>query len=136
MEKVVGKRTLSHRGRDTVDVFGAYRRLGPPLTLQAEPHSLRRGVLTLRVHGAAWLTELSFMLPQLKHRLNQSVGREVVQDVRLQAGAPPPPRKRPLPRLSPEDLEKVERWGAQIRDPEVRAAVLRAAARDMARKRS
>lgn len=137
--QVVGRRSRSGRGRgrDTLAVFDAVRRLGPPLTRQAEPTGFRAGLLTLKVFGSVWMTELSFMIPTLKARLNRTIGREVVQDVRLVAG--PPARRTgargPLPPLTPEELDKVERWGAEITRPEVRAAVLRAASRHLARNR-
>lgn len=123
------------RGRTVLAVFRAFQGLGPPLTRRAEPVWFGSGVLTLRVFGSTWMTELSFMTEEIAARLNKQLGRELVTSVRLRAGAPPPwvddaPRR---PKLSPAQLEKVESWGAQVPRPEVKSAVMRAAAASLAR---
>jgi hypothetical protein len=120
--------------RSTVQVFEAFHRLGPPLTRQCEPVSYRYGALTLRVFGAAWMTELSFLEGEVRQKLNRLLGRERVKRVRFVAGRPralPPPAG--PPRLTDAQLAKVEAWGAMVERPELRAALMRAAARAIGR---
>lgn len=123
------------RGRPVLRVFRAFQALGPPLTRRAEPVWFGSGVLTLRVFGSAWMTELSFLTDSLAARLNQVLGDDLVQSVRLRAGPPRPwvDDEKRAPKLSPRQLEQVETWGAQIRRPEVKAAVMRAAAAHLAK---
>jgi len=122
-------------GKKAVRVFEQFRRLGPPLSRQCEPSSYRRGTLTLRVYGAAWLMELSFLEPEIRKRINQGLGDEDVKTIRFVGGAPrddyEPPRG--PPKLDPEALERVEALGAMVARPEVKAAVMRAAARHLGR---
>jgi len=124
-----GEGRTFRRGRRVLRVFRAFQSLGPPLTRRAEPVWYGRGVLTLRVFGSAWMSELSFMTDDIAARLNRILGHDWVESIRLRAGPPAPWEEgRSQPRLTPAQLERVERWGAEIRRPEVKAAVMRAAA--------
>ncbi|MGF1509231.1 MAG: DUF721 domain-containing protein [Myxococcota bacterium] len=127
----------SVRSRQTVQVFDAFQRLGPPLTRQCEPLSFRYGTLMLRVFGAVWITELSFLEPEIRGRLNRVLENDRVKRIRFVAGAPRP-SSAPLlpPRLTSSQLEQIEAWGAQVSEPSVRAAFMRAAARTMGHTRS
>jgi hypothetical protein len=123
------------RGRKVLKVFQAFQGLGPPLTRRAEPIWFGDGVLTLRVFGSTWMTELSFMTDEIAERLNRRLGQAWVTSVRLRAGPPAAwgddaPRR---PKLSPAQLERVEALGAEVRRPDVKAAVMRAAAASIAR---
>ena len=123
------------RGRKVLKVFQAFQGLGPPLTRRAEPVWFGNGVLTLRVFGSAWMTELSFMTDEIAERLNRRLGHDWVTSVRLRAGPPAPwgddgPRR---PKLSPAQLDRVEALGAEVHRPKVKAAVMRAAAASIAR---
>ncbi|MEM6861965.1 MAG: DUF721 domain-containing protein [Myxococcota bacterium] len=127
--------TIRGPGKMAVRVFEQFRRLGPPLTRQCEPSSYRRGCLTLRVYGAAWLMELSFLEPEIRKRLNQGLGKETVKTIRFVGGAPRHDWEAPLgpPKLDPEALARVEALGAMVPRPGVKAAVMRAAARHLGR---
>lgn len=115
-------------------VFASFMRIGPPITDHAEPAYLKHGILTLTVGESAWLTELTFLRPQIIDRLNQGLAKPAVHDIRLRLGRlmkrTPPARARP-PVLSAEQAAKVESWGALIPGEEVRRAVMRAAARSL-----
>jgi hypothetical protein len=113
-------------------VFRAFSRLGPPITSHAEPVQFRAGLLTVSVDDSAWLTELTFLRPEMLTRLNRMLGAEMVRDVRLrhaplQADAKPAPRPAAPPRLSPEKAQAIETWAADIKSDEIREAMMRAA---------
>lgn len=128
-------RAERRRGALVVKAFAAYERLPPSVVRHSEPVSLRGGVLSVVVDEAAWLTELGFLRAEMMERLNRTLGRDVVRDIRLRQGklfrrraaraAAPPPK--PLPVLAPAQAEAVESWTSDITDPELRASVARAA---------
>lgn len=125
------RRTGSH----SLEVFTAFDKIGPPVTEHAEPVLLRGKILTLRVSGSAWMTELSFLEPRIVARVNEIVGRKVVEGLRLRLGnvrrrAPRTPPKRPL---TAREAAEVEAWTSEIRDDAVRAAVAKAMATSLAR---
>jgi len=104
--------------------------VGPRVAARTEPERLRGGVLTVRVDGAAWLSELTYLKADLRGRLNARLGEDVVREIRLVPGtvsprvaAPPaaPPRETPL---DPVEVAAAEAAAAVIPDPELRAAVL------------
>lgn len=130
-----GEGHTHRRGRKVLRVFAAFQSLGPPLTRRAEPIWFGGGVLTLRVFGSAWMTELSFMTEDIARRLNRKLGQDWVTSVRLRAGPPAPwgDDERRGPKLSPAQLERVEALGAQILRPDVKVAVMRAAAAHLSR---
>jgi hypothetical protein len=131
----LGDGDVKRRGHRVLRVFEAFRSLGPPLTRRAEPVWYGRGILHLRVFGSAWMTELSFMTDEIAARLNEKLGQPWVESVRLRAGPPAPwgDDRRVGPKLSPSQLERVEALGAAVSRPEVRAAVMRAAAAHLGR---
>ncbi|MCK6550466.1 DUF721 domain-containing protein [Myxococcota bacterium] len=121
-------------GALSLRVFEAFQRIGPPITDHAEVASFRRGVLSLTVGDSAWLTELTFLRAEILTRLNLALGRDVVKDLRMRPGTigkRRAPTVRPAPVLSAAEAEKVDRWTAEIDDPELRAIVARAAARSI-----
>lgn len=82
--------------------------LGPQIATRATPVRLLRGELVIAVPEAVWRQELQLLGPQIAAKLNQAVGREVVQRIRLVGGdataaEPTTGRDRPrrrLPQLS------------------------------------
>lgn len=123
-------------GRATLEVFRAFARLGPPLSEHARPAAYRRGVLSLEVGESAWLTELTFLTPELIERLNRLLGGPLIREIRLRLGTlektrPPPPT--PPPVLTHAQRELIARWTAPIADPDLREALARAAARSLER---
>ena len=83
--------------------------VGPAVAARAEPAAFRDGVLSVRVAGAAWMQELQFMKEDLRQRLNQRLGADLIRDIYFVSGAvrsaprtaaPPtaaePPREAPV----------------------------------------
>ena len=60
--------------------------LGAQIAGKATPVRLVRGELVIAVAEAVWRQELALLAPQISARLNQAVGREVVQRIRLVGG--------------------------------------------------
>src|SRR5687767_1514984 len=102
------------RGVLTVRVFAAFEKLGPPFTQHAEPVHLRSGILTMVVDDSTWLTEMTFLQPELITRINHLVGREVVKEIRLRLGKLSPKKKvreKALPpKVSVETARKIDTW--------------------------
>ncbi len=55
--------------------------IGDQIADHCEPVSFEDGKLTLRASSTAWATQLTLMHGQLRHRLNEEFGREVVADI-------------------------------------------------------
>jgi hypothetical protein len=120
------------RGALTIKVFSAFERLGPPISLHAEPIQFRAGSLSLVVDDPTWLTELSFLRTEIIGRLNSIIGREAVKELRMRHGrlSRQPPKSQVRlqpPKLAPQDAEKIEEWASLIPEPSVREAMMRAA---------
>jgi len=81
--------------------------------------------LRLRVAGAAAL-EIQHRAPQLVERVNAYFGHRLIDEIRLMQGgfvAPPPPRKLPAP--DPEQAARIARRVAEVKDPDLKAALAR-----------
>jgi hypothetical protein len=118
-------------------VMSAFARIGPPISDQAEAVMFRRGVLTLVVGASPWMTELALLERQILDRLEKMLGQRRVKSIRLRLGNvrrtrvdPAPPRP-----LSPKQAEDVAAWAESIADPDVRAAMVRAATVALGRQR-
>jgi hypothetical protein len=117
--------------------------LGARIASKATPLRLSRGELVVAVDEAVWRQELALLAPQIVARLNQALGRDVVQRLRLVAGdvaAPDPDAaartRRRLPMVStaapPDALPRDDAAAAQ---PALGGA-LDAALRSLAAKRA
>lgn len=126
---------VKRTGTRSLEVFTAFDKIGPPVTDHAEPVFLRGGVLTLRVSGSTWMTELSFLEGRIVARINELVGRKAVKGLRLSLGnvRRRAPKKPPKRALTAEERSEVEAWTAGIDDDAVRAAVQKAATTSIAR---
>jgi hypothetical protein len=108
---------------------------GPELARKTRPEALlaNRGragkVLRLRVAGASAL-EVQHMQGQLIERVNAYFGHRAIDDIRLVQGAiasVPPPR--PVPQPDVETKARMEGRVANVKDPDLRAALARLGAR-------
>ena len=55
--------------------------MGDQIADHCEPLSFDDGVLVVRASSSAWATQLTLMQGQVKHRLNEEFGREVVKEL-------------------------------------------------------
>ena len=125
----------SSLGRAAFEVFKAFDRIGPPLTDHAEPITFRRGQLTLSVRSSVWLTELGMMQQEIKNRLNSTLTKPMVKEIRLVLGSPKrkPTAKPKVPKqqLTPTQREKLNAWTSTLSNERVREAFERAASRSL-----
>lgn len=101
--------------------------VGPAVAARAEPASYRDGVLSVRVHGAAWMQELQFMKEDLRQQLNRRLGAELIRDIYFVSG--PAPRAARTTARAAEPPRAVE---APIELPEVSDPALAAVLRRLA----
>src|SRR5512143_2902705 len=102
--------------------------VGPAVAARAEPAAFRDGVLSVRVAGAGWMQELQFMKDELRQRLNQRLGADLIRDIYFVSGPAPKPARTPPP-AAPQSLPPVE---APIVLPEVSDPALAAVLRRLA----
>ena len=129
-----GLQAKKNRGQAiALKVFAAFERLGGTLRAHAEPVFFRGGRLTLEVTSSGWMTELSFLKPQLMHRLNRSLKKPYVTDIRLRLGQNKKPQEPPRPQkpLSRTQQEHIESWANCVVDPDVREALRSAATKSL-----
>jgi len=72
---------------ETVEVAAVTARwrevIGDRIADHCEPVSFDDGVLTLRASSTAWATQLTLMSGQVRHRINEEFGREVVRELKV-----------------------------------------------------
>ncbi len=100
--------------------------VGPEIAARTEADGFSRGVLRVKASSAAWQNELTFLKEDIRTRLNQILGSQVVSDIRVVSGAvhaSPPPRPAwhgEVP--APADRDAARACGSPIGDAEVRGA--------------
>jgi len=57
--------------------------IGDQIADHCEPVSFDNGALLLRASSSAWATQMQLMSGQVRHRLNEEFGREVVKELRF-----------------------------------------------------
>lgn len=57
--------------------------IGDQIADHCEPVTFEEGVLLLRASSSAWATQMQLMSGQVRHRLNEEFGREVVKELRF-----------------------------------------------------
>lgn len=97
--------------------------VGESIASNAEPTSLRKGILRVRATSPTWAQELTYLASEIKTRANHLTGAEVVREVRIWTGPGEVARATPesggrtqdvsvtespqhLQEASPENLEK------------------------------
>lgn len=57
--------------------------IGDQIADHCEPLSFEDGILTLRASSTAWATQMTLMQGQIRHRINEEFGRDVVKDIKV-----------------------------------------------------
>lgn len=114
--------------------------VGPAVARRTLPHGFSRGVLFVGATSAAWQNELTYVKGDIIKKLNEVLGRTVVQDIRVQNGmnrTPLPWNDLPAPPPAIEDQDRrfAESIATDIRDPELRDIFENLAARAHRRSR-
>jgi predicted nucleic acid-binding Zn ribbon protein len=102
--------------------------VGPLLASRAEPMRIEDGKLFVRVANSTWMQELQFLKDDLRNRLNQRLGRPLVNDIFLILGAGKRrKRKEPAPKMHPVDESAVAALVPDTGHPDIEAALRRVA---------
>ncbi|WP_062077242.1 DUF721 domain-containing protein [Demequina globuliformis] len=65
-------------------VTGRWREVvGDQIADKCEPLSFEDGALTVRASSTAWATQLQIMNGQIRHRINEEFGREIVRELKI-----------------------------------------------------
>jgi len=113
---------------------------GAEIARVTQPEALLAGrgtakLLRLKVEGAAAL-EIQHRGSQIVERVNAYLGYRLIDDIRLvQAPLAHKPPPRTLPKPDAQTMQKLESRAAQVKDPELRAALVRLGARIAASRR-
>ncbi|MBF0212721.1 MAG: DUF721 domain-containing protein [Magnetococcales bacterium] len=115
--------------------------VGGVLAAHSEPVRLQNGVLTVRVDSPVWMSELSFLTPELLKKLQEKLPsggvtglrfrQESLRQVPVAVQKKSPPRHPPLP----EEESRADLLTAAITDPPLKRAVMRFLLADMICKR-
>ena len=114
--------------------------VGPELARLTQPEALLAGrgpgkVLRLKVESAMAL-EIQHRGAQIVERVNAYLGHRMVDDIRLVQGAlAPRPTAPVLPQPDPQTMQQIESRAAEVKDPDLRAALVRLGARVAATRR-
>ena len=93
---MVGRRLGLDHPREVGIVWERWRDIvGQDIAAHAEPSSLRGGLLRVRTDSPAWATEIGYLTDEIRNRANETVGRELVREVRVWTGPGPMRRSRP-----------------------------------------
>jgi predicted nucleic acid-binding Zn ribbon protein len=57
--------------------------VGPRIAQHSRAVAFRDGTLHVEVEGSAWMQELGYLRRELARRINQTLGAEMVREVRL-----------------------------------------------------
>ncbi len=65
-------------------VTGRWREVvGDQIADHCEPVTFDEGVLTVKASSSAWATQLGIMSGQIRHRINEEFGREIVRELKV-----------------------------------------------------
>lgn len=88
LETVVSRLGL-RRDLDDYRVFDAWERVvGKQIAQNAQPVRLDAKRLVVNVKSAVWMQELALLREDIRRRINEWMGREIVQDLFLVLGPP------------------------------------------------
>ncbi len=69
---------------EMASVIGRWREVvGDQIADKCEPLTFDDGILTVRAESTAWATQLQIMNGQLRHRINEEFGREIVRELKI-----------------------------------------------------
>lgn len=131
-------------------VFSAWSEVvGPEVAARCQPTGLDKGVLRVATESAAWAGQFKYLAPELKRRLNEHLGRDVIVDVKAwvktsskQTSAFPTssqPVSEPGPAApaapSAAELSQADQMASQISDEKLAGSLKRALLAAKMRKR-
>ncbi len=60
--------------------------VGPTIAQNTRPEAIKGKLLLVNVSSAPWMQQLQFLKPELIEKLNETLGKEVVGDIRFKIG--------------------------------------------------
>ncbi|MDA8126865.1 MAG: DUF721 domain-containing protein [Deltaproteobacteria bacterium] len=144
LQKILKKRNIPHTPTDRQLIERWRRAVGPRISANTYPDSLKRGVLFVRVSAAVWMHQLQFLKEEILAKLNEAKGPEEIRSLHFAIGeipAPRPERDAPLPaKTDPAPLTGRDRRLMQeslnvIGDPELREILERVMTKEIGRRR-
>jgi predicted nucleic acid-binding Zn ribbon protein len=60
--------------------------VGAAIAQNTRPEAIKGKLLLVNVSSAPWMQQLQFLKPELIQKLNQTLGKELVEDIRFQIG--------------------------------------------------
>ena len=134
LEGVFSRRGLKGRIKENQALALWDSAVGAGIAANANPLSVRDGVLTIEAKNSTWAQELSFLCPDILRELNSLLGAEVIRELRFRIADPSKPLLEAVVRksspgqtephkLDPFTEDQIERHIKGIRDPELRKAL-------------
>lgn len=77
--------------------------VGEAIATNAEPTSLKKGILRVRATSPTWAQELTYLAAEIKTRANALAGTEVVREIRVWTGPGAVARATPVPGRRTQD---------------------------------
>lgn len=123
-------------------IFGQWEKtVGPAIARHARPLSVRGKRLFLAVDSSAWMQQLSLLKPEIIEKVNRSLGKDAIGDIKLALGeigaaAMHAQQDAVTGQLTAEERGRIEETVVQIRDADVRQAVRRIMEKDILSKKT
>jgi predicted nucleic acid-binding Zn ribbon protein len=117
-------------------IFGHWEKaVGAVIARHAHPVAMHGKKLTLVVDSPPWMQQLSLLKPEIKEKVNRSIGKEVVKDIKLILGEVAAAKKSTVAPAAPAVLDQeervaIERYAGEVHDPDIREAVRRVMEKD------
>ncbi len=73
-----------------LDAYGLWQQwnnvVGPAIAENTRPEAIKGKLLVVHVSSAPWMHQLQFLKPELIEKLNETLGKELVGDIRFKIG--------------------------------------------------
>jgi hypothetical protein len=116
-------------------VFTIWREaIGDPLYNHTRPVAVHHGRLVIAVKDNAWMQELQLMKREIKKKLNKTLGKGVIKEIRFKIGSWEDEDEPGVSmdghddeiKLDPAVIEEAEAAASVIADPQLREQILKA----------
>lgn len=137
-DKNLNKRIESCKAIDIWDSV-----VGGKIAERTSPFAIKNGVMKVTVSDHAWLQELQFMKEEIRKRLNETLGKESVQNLYFKVGslqekeveAPSITEQLKKVRLNAKEKEDVEKVVCNIENNEIKVAIRKVLVKEARRRK-
>lgn len=107
--------------------------VGPDIARHTEPVTIREGVLHVRVDASVWVTQLTFLKPEILNKLAPLMDDGALTDIKFKQGAlkgaeaqrAAPEEPPPLPHATPDEQTRAREMVDEVRDEDLRDVLYR-----------